>query len=121
MTEGLLEPLRPPSDALPPELLDALPPELLDPPELEGELELEPRSTAEPVPPPRSPELSLPRCAQAAAGVRASAVTQIVASNLPRCMDHSPEWRKSNGPAIVRARIRAGIISLYRDPAAELS
>src|SRR6187455_1959297 len=55
-TEGL-EPLRPPSDEpllLPElELLPALDP-LED--EGEGELELDPRSTAEPVPLPRSPE-----------------------------------------------------------------
>jgi hypothetical protein len=49
-------------DPLPLSLLE-LPPEL-EPPdeELDGELEeLDPRSTALPVPPPRSPELELPR------------------------------------------------------------
>jgi hypothetical protein len=92
-TEGL-EPLRPPSDEplLLPEL-ELLP--ALDPLEDEGELELEPRSTAEPVPLPRSPESELPRCAQTDAGLSASAVTHIVASNLPRFMDHAPEWRKA--------------------------
>jgi hypothetical protein len=116
-TEGL-EPLRPLSDE--PLLL----PELeLDPleDEGEGELELDPRSTAEPVPLPRSPELELPRCAQTDAGLSASAVTHIVASNLPRFMDHAPQWRKSNESAIVHRRIRAGIVSLYKDSATELS
>ena len=120
-TEGL-EPLRPPSDEpllLPElELLPALDP-LED--EGEGELELDPRSTAEPVPLPRSPELELPRCAQTDAGLSASAVTHIVASNLPRFMDHAPQWRKSNESAIVHRRIRAGIVSLYKDSATELS
>ena len=116
-TEGL-EPLRPPSDEpllLPElELLPALDPPELDPleDEEEGELELDPRSVAEPVPLPRSPELELPRCAQTAAGLSASAVTHIVASNLPRFMDHAPQWRKSNESAIVHRRIRAGIVSL---------
>ena len=118
-TEGL-DPLRPPSDEplLLPEL-ELLP--ALDPLEDEGELELEPRSTAEPVPLPRSPESELPRCAQTDAGLSASAVTHIVASNLPRFMDHAPQWRKSNESAIVHRRIRAGIVSLYKDSATELS
>ena len=92
-TEGL-EPLRPLSDEplLLPEL--ELLPEL-DPLEDEGELELDPRSTAEPVPLPRSPELELPRCAQTDAGLSASAVTHIVASNLPRFMDHAPSGEKA--------------------------
>jgi len=94
-TEGL-DPLRPPSDEpllLPElELLPALDP-LED--EGEGELELDPRSTAEPVPLPRSPESELPRCAQTDAGLSASAVTHIVASNLPRFMDHAPSGEKA--------------------------
>jgi hypothetical protein len=52
-----------PPELSPPLLVLELPP--LDPPEeedVDGELdELDPRSTALPVPPPRSPELELPR------------------------------------------------------------